>query len=44
VIGLGFGKANAYILGRIFKKYVDVGTVANLKTALFGVVRETLTA
>jgi len=43
VIGLGFGKANAYTLGRIFKKYVDVGTVENLKTALFGVVRETLT-
>lgn len=44
VVGLGFGKANEYILKRIFKKYVAVGSVSNLKAALFGVVREALTA
>lgn len=44
VIGLGFGQANATVLGRIFKKYVAVGTVSNLKAALFGAVREALVA
>lgn len=44
VVGLGFGQANANTLARIFKKYVAVGSVSNLKMALFGVVREALTA
>ncbi|MDX1296757.1 MAG: VWA domain-containing protein [Pseudomonas sp.] len=43
VVGLGFGQANEYTLKRIFKKYVAVGSVGNLKAALFGVVREALT-
>jgi len=44
VIGLGFGEANSYVLSKLFKKYVAVGTVSKLRAALFGVVRETLTA
>lgn len=43
VIGLGFGDANSYVLGKLFKKHVAVGTVSKLKTALFEVVRDSLT-
>ena len=44
VVGLGFGQATAFTLCRIFKNYVAVGSVSNLKAALFGVVRKALTA
>lgn len=44
VIGLGFGSANSYVLSKLFTKYVAVGTVSRLKTALFEVVRDVLTA
>lgn len=44
VIGLGFGQANNYVLSKLFTKYVAVGTVSKLKTALFEVVRDALTA
>ncbi len=44
VIGLGFGSANEYVLGKLFTHYRAIGTVANLKNALFELVRETLVA
>lgn len=44
VIGLGFGGANEHVLSRLFTHYRAIGTVANLKNALFGLVRETLVA
>lgn len=44
VIGLGFGDANEQILKVVFSKYCAVGVVANLKSRLFELVREALTA
>lgn len=44
VIGLGFGGANAFVMGNLFTHYRAIGTVANLKDALFGLVREALAA
>lgn len=44
VIGLGFGGASATVLARIFNQYCCVGTVDQLRTALFGVVRGVLAA
>jgi len=44
VVALGFGQANGYLLGQLFTRYVAVGSVGNLKNALFQVVREALTA
>ena len=42
VLGLGFGDATARTLSQVFKKYEVVGSVANLRTALFGAVRNKL--
>lgn len=44
VIGLGFGGANAYVMEKLFTHYRAIGTVANLKDALFGLVRQALAA
>jgi len=44
VIGLGFGGANAQVMSNLFTHYRAIGTVANLKDALFGLVREALAA
>lgn len=44
VIGLGFGSANEQILNALFSQYRAVGEVANLKNALFELVREALAA
>lgn len=44
VVGLGFGGANEFILKSLFNQYRAVGEVANLKNALFEVVREALAA
>lgn len=44
VIGLGFGGANEHVLSRLFTHYRAIGTVANLKNALFELVRESLVA
>jgi len=43
VLGLGFGNATETTLRLVFKKYEVVGSVANLRTALFGAVRNKLT-
>tara|TARA_R110000851_G_scaffold7950_1_gene30543 strand:- start:6979 stop:8877 length:1899 start_codon:yes stop_codon:yes gene_type:complete len=43
VLGLGFGNATETTLRQVFKKYEVVGSVANLRTALFGAVRNKLT-
>ena len=43
VVGLGFGNATENTLRLVFKKYEVVGSVANLRTALFGAVRNKLT-
>lgn len=44
VIGLGFGTATNAVLARVFNRYQNVGSVKNLRSVLFELVRGVLAA
>lgn len=44
VIGLGFGGATNDVLSAVFRRYSNVGTVSNLRSTLFELVRGALAA
>ena len=44
VIGLGFGGATNEVLSAVFRRYSNVGTVSNLRSTLFELVRGALAA